>query len=167
LPFVGAVREPPLHVADSQAVDEPRHRPAIFSLGTGTRSWEEFVGVLMAYGIEAVADVRSLPASRRFPHFQRDEMQQRLPQAGIEYHYLGRDLGGYRKGGYEAHTLTDEFARGVDELESLARAHRTAFFCAERAPWECHRRYIGAELAARGWHVIHIVDAGRTWEPSG
>jgi hypothetical protein len=143
---------------------KPDTRAAIHTIGTSTRSWEQFIETLKAYGIEAVVDVRSFPASRRFAHFWREPMEKRLPEEGIEYHYLGRELGGYRKGGYEAHMETADFARGLAQLEDLARRRRTAFFCAERVPWKCHRRYIGAKLQQRGWRVIHILDAERTWE---
>jgi len=139
----------------------------IRSLGTSTRSLEEFVGLLRVYDIRCLADVRHFPHSARFPHFDIEGLQEGLPSAGIEYFWLGEELGGYRKGGCEAYMTTEAFAAGLARLEALARRCRTAFACAEKLPWRCHRRFIGDALRARGWTVLHIIEEGRLWEPKG
>ena len=71
----------------------------IYTVGHSTRSLEELVGLLREHGIEALADVRSFPSSKRYPHFHKDVLSQQLPQAGIDYHWFGETLGGYRKKG--------------------------------------------------------------------
>ncbi|NPB09131.1 MAG: DUF488 domain-containing protein, partial [Thermodesulfobacteria bacterium] len=78
----------------------------IYTLGTSQRSLEEFLEILAFYRIEQVADVRSFPSSRRYPHFCREELAQALAAAGIRYLWLGKELGGFRKEGYEAYTRT-------------------------------------------------------------
>jgi uncharacterized protein (DUF488 family) len=135
----------------------------IFSLGTSNHTLEEFVRLLQTYGIEGVADVRSFPTSK-FPHFKKEALENSLKEEGFGYFYLGKELGGYRKGGYEAYTQTDDYLRGIKLLEGLASRSRTAFFCAERLPWRCHRRFIGQSLQRRGWKVAHIIDEKRVWE---
>jgi uncharacterized protein (DUF488 family) len=136
----------------------------IWSLGTSNRSLAEFVAVLKHYRIETVADVRHFPKSR-FGHFRRETFDAGLAERGIAYVWLGEELGGYRKGGYEAYMRTDGFLRGLARLEALAAASRTAFVCAERLPWRCHRRFVGQALAARGWDVQHVIEAGQVWQP--
>jgi uncharacterized protein (DUF488 family) len=136
----------------------------IFTLGTGTRSEEDFVEILLAYGIAALIDVRSFPKSKT-PCFTRENLEQLLREEGIAYHFLGRELGGFRKGGYEAYTLTDEFMRGIEKLEAIARERLSVFICAERFPWKCHRRWIARELHRRGWTVEHIIEKGKVWVP--
>lgn len=136
----------------------------IFTLGTDRRSEEDFVEILHAYDIQAVVDVRSFPKSR-IPIFTRENLNMLLEREGIAYHYLGRELGGFRKGGYIAYTVTDEFAQGVASLESIARERNTVVICAERFPWKCHRRWIARELTKRGWRVEHIIDKGKLWKP--
>jgi uncharacterized protein (DUF488 family) len=74
-------------------------------------------------------------------------------------------LGGFRKGGYERYTMTEEFNKGLKELEVYALDKDTVFMCAERFPWKCHRRYISRELESKGWKVIHIIDKDKTWIP--
>lgn len=138
----------------------------IYTLGTGSRTLEEFLRILREFRVELVCDVRSFPTSRRFPHFQKENLEARLKEAGFDYVWLGRELGGYRKGGYLAYMATEGFRSGLERLEELARRSRTAVVCAERFPWRCHRRFISAALQDRGWRVIHIVEVDRTWVPS-
>ncbi len=112
--------------------------------------------LLAKHGVEAVADVRRFPKSRKFPHFNRESLEKTLPQFGIEYHWLGELLGGYRRGGYEAYIKTPEYMRGIEKLEALASRKRTAIMCAEGYWRRCHRRFIAETLEKRGWKVIHI-----------
>lgn len=137
----------------------------IFTLGTSVRPPEEFLDLLQSHHVSVVTDVRSFPTSK-FEHFRKDRLAELLRRADIRYVYLGRQLGGYRSGGYEAFTKTDRFRRGVDKLEQLGSHNRTAIVCAERFPWRCHRRFIASELESRGWRVHHIIDPGRDWVPS-
>ena len=135
----------------------------IHTLGTSNRSPEEFIGLLRAYGIEMVADVRSRPASR-FPQFRREVLAQSLGEAGVGYAYLGKELGGYRQGGYEAYTQTYAYLQGMERLERLASRCRCAILCAERLPERCHRRFIAKSLEERGWKVVHIIEENRILE---
>ncbi|MCS7240740.1 MAG: DUF488 domain-containing protein [Candidatus Bipolaricaulota bacterium] len=152
-----------------------------FTLGHSTRSQEEFLRILQAYGIEVVADVRAFPRSQRFPHFTKESLAKVLGEEGIEYVWLGRELGGYRRSGlgeaspnkawnspgfrnYADHMLTEEFQKGVEELFALGQAKRVAILCAERFWWRCHRRLLSDWLVAHGHKVIHIVDLGHTVE---
>lgn len=136
----------------------------IFTLGTGRRDEEDFVEILLAYNINALIDVRRFPKSRS-PVFSRPNLERLLESEGIEYHYLGMELGGFRKGEYEAYALTDEFLRGIEKIESIARDKTAVIACAERFPWKCHRKWISRELHRRGWAVEHIIDKGKVWIP--
>ncbi|MBW2039193.1 MAG: DUF488 domain-containing protein, partial [Deltaproteobacteria bacterium] len=136
----------------------------IYSLGTSTRTIEEFMGILKAYDIAVAADVRSFPQSR-FPHFQQAELTRFLKEERIDYVYLGKELGGYRRGGYESYVGTPSYNQGLERLEEIAKGKTTVFFCAERLPWRCHRRFIGASLRKRGWEVVYIIEEGRVWHP--
>jgi uncharacterized protein (DUF488 family) len=138
----------------------------VYTVGTSTRSLDEFVALLRRYGVEVMIDVRRFPSSR-FPHFRREELAGSLPQQGIDYYHLGEKLGGYRKGGYEAFSATEEFKEGLGKLMEIACQRVAAIVCAERLPWRCHRRFIGAELSRQGWQVVHIIDEKRNWLPQG
>jgi uncharacterized protein (DUF488 family) len=109
-------------------------------------------------------DVRKFPNSR-FEWFCEERLADLLNEAGIDYFNMGRKLGGYRKGGYEAFTTTAEFQEAVRDLGKLAERKTVAIVCAERLPWRCHRRFIGFELERRGWQVVHIIEEKRYWQP--
>jgi len=134
----------------------------IYTLGTSNRSADEFMELLKGHAVEVVVDVRKFPTSR-FEHFRRERLAKLLAEAGIDYIYMGQELGGYRPEGYQAFMATPESRSGIERLEELARMRRAAIVCAERFPWRCHRRFIGFEMERRGWQVTHIIDQERDW----
>jgi len=136
----------------------------VYTVGTSTRSPEEFVELLTGHGVEVIVDVRRFPSSR-FEHFHREKLAKLLGEAGIDYIYMGEELGGYRQGGYQSFTATTEFQIGLKKLEEIARERKAAIICAERFPWRCHRRFIALEMEQRGWQVNHIIDKERDWLP--
>jgi uncharacterized protein (DUF488 family) len=144
---------------------EPVEAPAgsartVFTIGHSTRSLEQLAGVLRHYGVERLVDIRHFPSSRHNPQFNKSELEIALPGYGIEYLTL-EALGGYRTGGYRAHMATEEFRRGIEELERLAAEKPTAYMCAELKWWRCHRRHVSDVLAARHWRVVHLFDERR------
>jgi hypothetical protein len=157
-PFWGAIV---LGLATSLSLRKVNETYTIYSIGHSTRSFEELVELLKAFGIQALADVRRFPTSKKNPHFDREFLEEQLPSRGIEYFWLGDLLGGYRDGGYERYTETEGFRRGLFELEELAREKPTCFMCAEKLYFRCHRRFIADELVKRGWCVLHIIEPGR------
>ncbi len=142
---------------------------AVYTLGHGDRELPELLACLRSFSVSIVADVRSWPVSRRYPWFRRETLEAALVSEGITYRFLGRDLGGLRADGYEAHTRTPAFQDGLRHLADLVRQAPTAVLCAERDPAECHRRHIAAALAAEGFAVLHIEGPGRLYPalPSG
>jgi len=136
----------------------------IYTLGTGLRSLEDFIELINSYSIQAVIDVRSYPTSK-FEYFRKNNLDPILQREMIEYHFLGRELGGFRKEGYEHYTHTEEFEQGIISLERIALTRRSVIICAERFPWKCHRRFIARTLQNRGWTVEHIIDKGKIWAP--
>ncbi|NIQ39991.1 MAG: DUF488 family protein [Proteobacteria bacterium] len=139
-------------------------RPIIYSLGTSTRTLPEFTEILDSYRILQVVDVRRFPTSR-LDHFKKANLEAALRGRGLEYVYLGDDLGGYRKGGYDAFMDSQEFTGGLETLISVAKKGTTVFVCAERFAWKCHRRFIGLALQKKGWQVVHLIEREKTWIP--
>lgn len=147
----------------TRVLDRQGESETIYTIGSSTRPLPEFLAVLHRYQISALVDVRVFPYSRRFPHFSKRILEETVPAAGLRYVFLGEELGGYRREGYEAYMSSPAFAKGVEVLSAIGREERVAFMCAERFPWKCHRRFIAAELERRRWRVIHIIDKDRTW----
>jgi len=136
----------------------------VYTLGTDLRSQEDFVEILIDYDIKTVVDVRSIPKSK-MQMFSKVNLQDLLSLEGITYSYLGTELGGLQRGGYEAYTLTDAFRSGIEKLEGIIDGSPSVILCAEKLPWKCHRKWIARELKKRGWDCVHIIDKGRVWEP--
>jgi uncharacterized protein (DUF488 family) len=143
----------------------------IFSIGHSTHGPEAFRRLLANAGVQAVADVRSSPYSRHFPHFSQDELRRWLRDAGIDYSFLGRELGGrpadpslFAEGvaDYEAMARTPAFEAGVERLRGGASKFRIAMMCSEKEPLDCHRcLLVSRRLAALGWHIGHITPSGQ------
>lgn len=147
----------------------------IWTIGHSTRSIDDFIALLEENAIESVADVRTLPGSKRYPHFNREALADSLGQRAILYQHFA-ELGGRRRAradsrntawrnasfrGYADHMETDEFCRGILRLLGLAGAQRTAMMCAEAVWWRCHRSLIADYLKARGDEVVHIIGTGK------
>ena len=154
----------------------PTDPATIWTIGHSTRSLEELVELLRAYEIEVIADIRSFPGSRRYPHFAREALTESLPAHGIGYQWIPK-LGGRRRvqkdspntawrnasfQAYADYLTTAEFAEGLAELLPLAAGQRTAMMCAEVVWWRCHRSIVSDVLKLRGIEVIHIIDAKHT-----
>ncbi len=137
-------------------------KSTIYTLGTSTHTKEEFLELLNSYHIETVVDVRSFPQSR-FEHFKKENLERILSEKGFNYFYLGKELGGFRKGGYLSYTKSLPYQEGISHLEQIGRESITAFICAERFPWKCHRRFIASTLEEKGWKVVHIIEKDRIW----
>lgn len=135
----------------------------IYTIGTSTIRLREFVETLKYYEVERVIDVRHFPTSFRFPHFKRERLNRSLPRSGIDYIFLGEMLGSYRPGGYEAYMKMAEFEEGLGDPEKVAGEKVSAFFCAEKLFWRCHRRFIADALVKRGWEVRNIIEKGRQY----
>jgi uncharacterized protein (DUF488 family) len=149
-----------------------------WTIGHSTRTLADFFDALRSQRIEGLADVRAMPGSRRYPHFDQDELAPALGREGVAYeHFPG--LGGRRKPqpdsrnlawrnaafrGYADYMDTPEFAHAMSRLTTLASGQRTAIMCAEAVWWRCHRSLISDLLKAWGWTVIHILDAKNTQE---
>lgn len=148
----------------------------VWTIGHSTRTLEEFLAVLDAFGIQALADVRSFPGSRRYPYFGREALAQSLPAHGIAYQWLPK-LGGRRRKqadsvntgwrnvsfrNYADHLASAEFAEGLATFLEWATHQRTTLMCAEAVWWRCHRSIIADVLKLRGIEVIHIFDANHS-----
>lgn len=151
----------------------------LYTVGHSNRSIDEFLSLLRHAGITCLVDVRAYPGSRRHPHFKDDELRLSLAEAGVDYVWAGRDLGGHRKPrsdsrhaaleqsafqAYADHMETGAFEDAVRRLVERARSHPTAVMCAEKRPEHCHRSFIADYLTVRDHRVLHLVDASQAKE---
>jgi uncharacterized protein (DUF488 family) len=128
----------------------------VWTIGHGGLSKEKFLELLKKHRIKILVDVRRFPRSR-LEHFCREEMEKWLPENGITYFWLGEELGGYRREGYEEYMKTMSFKEGVRKLLEIAEKSRTCIMCLETDPKYCHRRFITSYLSRKRVRVLHIV----------
>jgi uncharacterized protein (DUF488 family) len=144
----------------------------LYTIGHSTRSLEEFLSVLRKYGIRCVLDVRRYPSSKKFPHFNRGELEKSLAGNAIRYIWMER-LGGRRHGqanpdspnaglrspafrNYADSMQTEEFRDAVNSVLDDAKTCPTAIMCAERLYFRCHRMLISDYLKMLGAEVLHV-----------
>src|SRR5712691_5023280 len=163
------------HATFTKRVFHTECMPKIYSVGHGTRPIEEFVDILRGAGVKVLVDIRSAPGSRRHPQFGQAALGASLADAGMEYVHL-RGLGGRRDAapdsphialrvdafrGYADHMVSADFATDYSRLGAIARERATAFMCAERLWWRCHRRMLSDCLANDRWDVVHLLAIGK------
>ena len=147
------------------------HPQIVLTIGHSTHELGEFIGLLLAHGVAKVADVRTIPRSRRNPQFNQETLPDALKAAGIGYAHLP-GLGGLRHAGADSPNMawrnasfrgfadymqTREYEENLEQLIALAARERIALMCAEAVPWRCHRSLIADSLAVRGIAVEHIM----------
>jgi uncharacterized protein (DUF488 family) len=133
----------------------------LWTIGHSNRSIESFLDLLNEHGIKVLADIRSFPTSK-IEHFKQENIQKWLAESGVEYVWLGKELGGYRKGGYKRHMRTKLFEDGVKRLLEIAQQKRACMMCMEINPKYCHRRFLSDFLERKGATVVHILGKGQT-----
>jgi uncharacterized protein (DUF488 family) len=143
----------------------------IHTIGHSNHPIEHFLGLLTRHGITAVADVRSTPYSRFNPQFRRESLQKALADKGIQYVFLGEELGARSRDpacydatgrvSYSKLAITDLFRKGIDRLMTGGDEFQISLMCAEREPLECHRTIlVTRELVSKGIEVAHILADG-------
>ncbi len=144
---------------------------AVFTVGHSRHSLERFIGLLKQHGVTALCDVRSQPYSRMNPQFNREELERALAGEGIEYRFLGKELGArtddercYRDGKVQYSRLaeTELFLSGIKRVTNgIRQGFQLALMCAEQDPLDCHRSILVARsLSASGIEVQHILADG-------
>lgn len=149
-----------------------------FTIGHSNRELSDVVALLDEHGIKQVVDVRKLPGSKRYPHFNAEVLGEALANHGI---MLTRSAGltGRRKvsktvpfevnawwqnrsfHNYADHALSQEFHEALHDLEQLGTAMSTAIMCSEAVWWRCHRRIIADYLLVHDHRVQHIMGPGQ------
>lgn len=146
-------------------------KSAIFTLGHSTLPIERFLAVLQAYGIERLADIRTIPRSRHNPQFNATTLANSLGAQHLNYVHI-KALGGLRHArkdspntgwrnesfrGFADYMQTEEFENALSALIRMGKEKRVAIMCAEAVPWRCHRSLVADALSVRGVPVVEIL----------
>jgi uncharacterized protein (DUF488 family) len=147
----------------------------IYTIGHSTRELADFSRVLQEHDIGLLEYIRAFPMSRRYPHFNRENLEMWLPEIGSEYVWE-RDLGGRRNQqmptdqspnvalrnpafrNYADYMLSARFREAIRRLVDRAEKGNTAIMCAEYVYFRCHRMLVSDYLLSQGHTVYHILD---------
>jgi len=142
----------------------------LFTIGHSNLSIEAFISLLQRHEITAVADVRSHPYSRYLPHFNQSALKVALLSSGIQYVFLGLELGARPadpncyvdgKALYEKIAATELFSQGINRLFKGLEKSKISLMCAEQDPIDCHRTILVCQhLREKGVKINHILKTG-------
>jgi uncharacterized protein (DUF488 family) len=131
----------------------------IYTIGHSNHEWQDFLSLLRSHNVDLLVDIRSKPYSRYVRWATKDNLLKKLPEADIDYYYLGDKLGGIRLSDM---TMQAAFECGIDDLVQLLKdGEKAAIMCAEENPANCHRQVVSAMLHEKGFEIIHIRGDGR------
>jgi len=151
-------------------------RGAIFTIGHSTLPIDQFLVLLRTFAIERLADIRTVPRSRRNPQFNADALAGALAECRVDYLPMP-SLGGLRHPrkdspntgwrnqgfrGYADYMQTPAFADALEKLIAARGETRVAIMCAEALPWRCHRSLVADALLIRGVPAIDILSNGES-----
>ena len=142
----------------------------LFTIGHSNLSIDAFIALLQQHGITAVADVRSHPYSRFLPHFNQSALKAALLDAGIQYVFLGKELGARSadqscyvdgKASYEKIAATELFSQGIQRILKGSEKYKISLMCAEKDPLTCHRAILVCQhLRDFELEIQHILSNG-------
>lgn len=133
----------------------------LYTIGYGNKTLTALVEVLRKYGVTIVYDVRSIPASKNNPAFDRANLVPELPKLGMRYFFGGDNIGGKptNKAYFDANGILDyallqqseAFKTAIQKLCDgiIEKQLGVALLCGEYDAAECHRsRLIGTYINA-------------------
>jgi uncharacterized protein (DUF488 family) len=142
----------------------------LFTIGHSDHEFATLVGLLRQQQVEVVADVRSQPYSARFPQFNKELLERGLRESGIQYVFLGQELGARRDepecyvdglARYDLVAKTVAFAKGLQRIQNGLGKFNVALLCAEKDPLTCHRTILVCRhLRGLGFSIQHIHEDG-------
>lgn len=139
----------------------------LYTVGHSNQTLDSFLDEIKSFGINCIVDVRSVPASKYVPQFNRTTLQEFLSNEGIAYGFFGYEFGARRNDAldtnnnvnFEKAVKTESFQQGVERImEGLNQGYNIALMCSESNPLECHRfAMISRFFHESGIQVTHIL----------
>lgn len=145
-------------------------RPTLYTVGHSNHELPAFVALLTRSGVTAIADVRSQPYSRFTEQFNRETLAEALKRAGIQYVFMGKELGARRterdsyrdnRARYDLIAKLPAFREGLERVRQGMLNFKVALMCAEKDPITCHRTILVCRnLRALPIEIRHILEDG-------
>lgn len=141
----------------------------LYTIGYTNHSLESFIEVIKKYGINAIADVRSIPFSKYNYTFNKNILSNFLNHNDIKYVFLGNECGArfddpacyhVGKADYKLIAKHKTFQHGLMRIKKGSKSYTIALMCAEKDPINCHRMIlICRNLKDSGLPIYHIINA--------
>jgi uncharacterized protein (DUF488 family) len=142
-------------------------KPMIYTIGHSTHAIEYFLDLLMHYNVNCVIDVRSMPASRFNPQYNKRSLTASLNSHGVQYLHFGDAFGARQtdprllnssgRVDFEKVRNTEKFKDAISRLKRETEAGNIiALMCSEADPLSCHR-FVMISVALKDFEVRHIL----------
>jgi uncharacterized protein (DUF488 family) len=151
-------------------IESTTTKPSLFTIGHSDHEISEFISLITRHGVNVIADVRSQPYSHYSRQFNRETFAELLKHAGIQYVFLGRELGARRteresykdkRARYDLISRLPAFREGLERLRHGLATYRIALLCAEKDPITCHRTILVCRhLRSEHIDIWHILEDG-------
>lgn len=142
-------------------------KPIIYTIGHSTHPIDYFTELLKHYHVNCVVDVRTMPASRFNPQFNKKSLASSLKANGIAYLHFGEAFGARQtdpflldnegRVDFEKVRNTEKFKDAISRIRKGAQdGFSIALMCSEAEPINCHR-FVMISPALNDFNVCHIL----------
>ena len=141
----------------------------LYTVGHSNHSADRLFEIIAPYSVTVIIDVRSVPYSGRFPHFNRDRLAEAAELHDISYEWWGESLGGIKSSGAtldsirESYSFRNAIRKLIERFGNRNEEETACLLCAEADPRRCHRSMlIGPSFrsADGGIDLHHILPDG-------
>jgi uncharacterized protein (DUF488 family) len=144
----------------------------LFTIGHSNHCIDHFLELLTLFRISAITDVRSSPYSKYSPQFNKDVLENALSNVGIDYVFMGGELGARRsesscyvddQAKYERIAQLPAFRRGIERVLEGIEHYIIALMCSESDPIACHRTILVCRELKKtcpALRITHILGDG-------
>ncbi len=144
-------------------------KPVIYTIGHSTHQPEYFLELIHEYGINCLADVRSVQTSAKSPQYDQEPFKTFLKKNKIIYLNFAEEFGDRQtdpdlldsKGKLDFDKVRNRrlFKSGLDRIrQGVEIGYVIAIMCSESDPLDCHRfSMVSVGLEDDGFDVRHIL----------
>lgn len=141
----------------------------IFTIGYSGFEIEDFIRVLKSFSVNCVIDVRSIPFSKMFSAYNREELEIKLNENDILYRNYSYEFGARQSEekffsnnifDFEKFMKSEQFLTGIEKVsKGIKKGYNFVLMCAEKDPINCHRSIMVAKgFYDNQYEVIHIIN---------
>lgn len=143
----------------------------IFTIGYSSFAPEIFICTLKKYSINCLVDVRSIPHSKYFREYDKNNLSRILRENKIIYRNYAEEFGARQTDkkfftdgvlDFEKYSASEKFLSGINKIvRGMELGYKFVLMCAEKNPQDCHRNIlIARKFYELGFTVKNILADG-------